>query len=159
MSDRSGPIVLPAATGRVILQSEGASTLPHDAGEVLLPPGQHPVESTGRGVADPQVVRRRPSSQQRATHALLETSNALMPRALYPELPDEGDTRRQQCGQQQAERRQCARPLAAQQQRKLPGQYQCEQGQKSAQRGRHQGRRGQNGMFGKAAGMSAWGMV
>ena len=37
MKDRSGPIVLPAATGRVILQSGGPSTLPPDAGEVLLP--------------------------------------------------------------------------------------------------------------------------
>jgi len=37
VSDRSGPIVLSAASGRVILQSGEASTLPHDAGEVLLP--------------------------------------------------------------------------------------------------------------------------
>ena len=37
MRDRSGPVVLPAASGRVILQSDAPSSLPPDAGEVLLP--------------------------------------------------------------------------------------------------------------------------
>jgi len=37
MRDRSGPIVLPAASGRVILKSDEPSRLPQDAGEVLLP--------------------------------------------------------------------------------------------------------------------------
>jgi hypothetical protein len=37
MADRSGPIVVSAASGRVVLQSDGPSPLPQDAGRVLLP--------------------------------------------------------------------------------------------------------------------------
>jgi uncharacterized protein len=37
MPDRPGPIVVPAASGRVVLRSDKPSPLPQDAGRVLLP--------------------------------------------------------------------------------------------------------------------------
>lgn len=37
MGRESDPMVVPAATGRVILQADGSSRLPQDAGRVLLP--------------------------------------------------------------------------------------------------------------------------
>lgn len=45
MADRSGPIVLSAASGRVVLQSDGPASLPQDAGRVLLPVARSAIAS------------------------------------------------------------------------------------------------------------------